>query len=127
MMVLIDTHVLIWALYDSDQLSAGAKDAIARGDCCVSIASLWEMSIKIFKGQLVLKDTILEIARRCMEMGVEILPIKPEHCQQLQVLPPYHKDPFDRMIVAQALVEGCPLVTKDENIWKGYDALQKIW
>jgi len=126
-MVLIDTHVLIWALYDSEQLSSKARDAISERNCCVSIASLWEMSIKVFNGKLILKDTILDIGRKCTEMGVDILPIRPEHCQQLQSLPLYHKDPFDRMIIAQAIVEGCPLVTKDENIWKGYDGLTKIW
>ena len=126
-MVIIDTHALIWALYAPEQLSGAAAAAIRQNDCCVSIASLWEMSIKVTKGQLVLRDTITEIARRCLDMGVDILPITPEHCQRLQQLPLYHGDPFDRLIMAQALVEDCPLVTKDEKIWKGYDEVKKIW
>ena len=85
------------------------------------------MSIKVAKGQLLLKDSIPDIAHRCTEMGVDILGITPEHCQRLQSLPTYHKDPFDRMLIAQAVVEDLPLVTKDENIWKGYDILEKIW
>lgn len=76
-MVLLDTHVLIWALYDPDQLSHAARDAIRNNDCSVSIASIWEMSIKIAKGQLVLKDTIVQIAGRCLNMGVDIMPITP--------------------------------------------------
>lgn len=69
----------------------------------------------------------MEIAERCESMGVEILAIKPEHCQRLQSLPDYHRDPFDRIIMAQSLVEGYPLVTKDENIWARYDEVKKIW
>ena len=126
-MIIIDTHVLIWALYDSDKLSHVAARAIAENDCCVSIASIWEMSIKIAKGSLRIRDSILKVAERCMEMGVEILPIKPVHCQRLQTLPVYHGDPFDRIIMAQSLEEGYPLVTRDENIWNGYPEVEKIW
>ena len=94
-MVLIDTHALIWALYDSGKLSENAASAIRENDCCVSIASLWEMSIKIARGTLRLKDSITDIARRCLAMGVDILAITPEHCQQIQALPDYHRDPFE--------------------------------
>ena len=90
-MIIIDTHVLIWALYDSEKLSSGAVRAIRENDCCVSIASLWEMSIKVAKGTLRLKESITEVARRCREMGVELLAITPEHCQKIQSLPDYHK------------------------------------
>lgn len=126
-MVLIDTHALIWALYDSGKLSEAAKQAIRQSDCCVSIASLWEMSIKMSKGSLKLRESIMEVADRCMAMGVELLGLKPEHCQKLMALPDYHRDPFDRIIMAQSLVEGFPLVTKDENIWAGYPEVEKIW
>lgn len=126
-MIIIDTHVLIWALYDSEKLSLEAARAIRDNDCCVSIASLWEMSIKAAKGALKLRETIPEVADRCREMGVELLAITPEHCQRIQSLPDHHRDPFDRIIMAQSLVEGFPLVTKDENIWNGYDEVSKIW
>ena len=125
-MVLIDTHALIWALYEPSFLTPAAKEAIMKNDCVVSIASLWEMSIKIAKGQLILKDTIVEIANRCLHMGVDILPILPEDCQRIQNLPDIHKDPFDRIIIAQALVRDIPLVTKDEYIWQ-YNSVEKIW
>ena len=126
-MVPIDTHVLIWALYDPEQLSVSAMKAIRDNDCCVSIASLWEMSVKMAKGRLKLRESIMTVAERCQAMGVEILPITPEHCERFQGLPKYHKDPFDRMIVAQSLAEGYTLVTKDENIRAGYDMIEKIW
>ena len=126
-MVIIDTHALIWALYDSGKLSPAALNAIGESECCVSIASLWEISIKQAKGALKLKDSILKIADKCEGMGVHFLPITPEHCPRIQELPDYHRDPFDRIIMAQALTEGYPLVTKDENIWVGYPQIQKIW
>ena len=124
-MILIDTHALIWALYDSEKLSPAAARAIQMNDCCISIASLWEMSIKQAKGALLLRDSIVSIATRCEEMGVDILPITPAHCQRLQSLPDYHRDPFDRIIMAQSLTEGYPLVTKDERIWAGYQEVEK--
>ena len=126
-MVLIDTHVLIWALYESGKLSDRAATAIRENDCCISIASLWEMSIKMSKGTLRLRESITAIAERCLSMGLDILAITPQHCEQIQVLPDYHHDPFDRIIIAQAMVEGYALVTRDENIWKGYDMIDKIW
>ena len=119
--------MLIWALYDSRKLSDAAARAIQESDCSVSIASLWEMSFKMSRGTLKLRDSILEIAERCESMGVEILALKPEHCHRMQSLPDYHRDPFDRIIMAQSLVEDYPLVTKDENIWAGYDEVKKIW
>ena len=126
-MILMDTHVLIWALYASDMLSKNAKEAIRDNDCCVSIASLWEMSIKMAKGTLKLRESILTVAERCQSMGVEILPITPRHCERMQSLPDYHRDPFDRIIIAQAFVEGYTLVTKDENIWNGYPEADRLW
>lgn len=126
-MIIIDTHVLIWALYDSEKLSPKAAQAIRENDCCVSIASLWEMSIKMTKGTLKLRDTILQVAAKCQEMGVEILEITPQHCEKLRTLPDYHRDPFDRIIIAQSCVEKYPLVTRDENIWAGYPEAEKIW
>ena len=126
-MVIIDTHVLIWMLYERDRLSPGALRALSSNDVCVSIVSLWEMSIKKAKGMIDFDHTIPQIADKCREMGVDILRVTPEHCQRIQTLPLYHKDPFDRMIVAQAAVEGMTLVTRDEKIWNGYPNVDKLW
>jgi len=127
MTVIIDTHVLLWMLYDVRQLSAGALRALSENDCCVSIASLWEMSIKQTLGKITLPHTIPEIADKCRQMGVDIIPIAPEHCQRIQTLPLYHNDPFDRIIMAQSLVDRRPLVTRDKKIWDGYPEIDKIW
>ena len=127
MMVIMDTHVLLWMLYDVRQLSAGALKALSENDSCVSIASLWKMSITQTLGKITLPHTILEIADKCRQMGVDIIPITPEHCQRIQTLPLYHNDPFDRTIMAQSLVEHRPLVTRDTKIWNGYPGIEKLW
>lgn len=126
-MVMIDTHVLIWMLYDVKQLSDIALKALSENDGCVSIASLWEMSIKQSLGKISLPQTIIQIADKCQQMGVDIVPIKPEHCQRIQSLPLYHNDPFDRIIIAQSMVEGYTLVTRDRKIWDGYPEVDKMW
>jgi PIN domain nuclease of toxin-antitoxin system len=117
MMVIIDTHVLLWMLYDVQQLSAGALKALSENDSCISIASLREMSIKQTLSKITLPHTIPEIADKFRQMGVDIIPITPEHCQRIQTLPLYHNDPFDRIIMAQSLVDRRPLVTRDKKIW----------
>ena len=103
-MVIIDTHVMLWMLYDVRQLSPVARKALAEEDSCVSIASLWELSIKQTLGKISLPHTIPQIAEKCKQMGVDIVPITPEHCQRIQTLPLYHNDPFDRITVRLSCV-----------------------
>lgn len=126
-MVIIDTHVLIWLLYDRNKLSERAMRTMREAEVCVSIASLWELSIKRSKGMIDLPHSIPQIANRCLEMGIEILGITPEHCQGIQKLPFFHKDPFDRMIVAQAIEEEMVLITCDEKIQLGYPMVTWLW
>lgn len=111
MMVIIDTHVLLWMFYDVRQLSAAALKALSEDDSCVSIASLWELSIKQTLGKIKLPHTIPQIAGKCRKMGIDIMSITPEHCQRIQTLPLYHSDLFDRIIMVQSLVDRLPLVT----------------
>ena len=125
-MVIIDTHVMLWMLYDVRQLSPVARKALAEEDSCVSIASLWELSIKQTLGKISLPHTIPQIAEKCKQMGVDIVPITPEHCQRIQTLPLYHNDPFDRIIMAQSLVDCRLLVTLDKKIWDGYPEVDKF-
>lgn len=129
-MVMLDTHSLLWALDEDEKLSAVARQAIADNDRCVSIASLWEMAVKASlqreERRLVLDRTIIEFAELCKELDIAILPISPEDCEQIMHLPHIHEDPFDRLIIAQAMTRGLPLVTKYENI-RQYDPLETIW
>ena len=124
-MLLIDTHILLWALYDSDKLTPKAKLAMKNEKCCVSIASLWEIAIKQSLGKLQIRQSIEEIAEQCRDNGVGIIGIEPRHCQKQIELPFLHKDPFDRIIIAQAVTEGHAIITADEHIWQ-YDVMT-LW
>ena len=125
-MILLDTCVLIWSLFESDRLSTAAKQALQENDRIVSIASLWEMSIKITLGKLHLSQTITEIAELCEKSGIDILPIIPEDCAAIQALPLIHKDPFDRIIMAQSIRKGAGIVTDDDKI-RQYRMVKTIW
>lgn len=129
-MVMIDTHILLWIFSDSERLTASARAAIDENDVCVSIASLWEMAIKASlknaDKRLELEDSIQSIADTCAAQGIDIIPITPDDCQRVRTLPHHHEDPFDRIIMAQAIERDIPLITKDENIGK-YDEVTTIW
>ena len=125
-MILLDTCALIWSLFESDRLSPSASAAIRDNDHAVSIASLWEMSIKVSLGKLELSKSITEIADLCDRCHIDILPITPQECETIQILPFIHKDPFDRIIIAQSIRHGAPIITDDEKIW-AYDNIEKIW
>lgn len=126
MICLLDTHALLWFLDDSSRLSRRAQTAIWDSDgLCVSIAAMWEIAIKQAVGRLAFMHSPSEIASICTARYIHILPILPEHLDELRDLPMIHRDPFDRLMVAQARCHGCTLVTKDENIVK-YD-VETIW
>ncbi len=110
MRLLLDTHVLIW--WDSGiELRPAVVDAIQRADqVYVSAVSGWEISIKASLGRLETTRSVMEVVR---ESGFEELPVRLAHAESLAELPPHHRDPFDRMLVAQALHEGLTLVTRD--------------
>ena len=115
--LLLDTHVLLWALEDSQALSVDARQSIAdtRNEVFVSAVSIWEMAIKRSLGKLRAPDNLADTVQ---EAGFAALPITLAHAEQAGMLPPHHRDPFDRMLVAQALAEGLVLVTDDALIPK---------
>ncbi|MBR1560189.1 MAG: type II toxin-antitoxin system VapC family toxin [Clostridia bacterium] len=129
-MLLLDTHALIWMFSDSERIPVETRKAMMENDLCVSIASLWEIGIKASlkreEKRLNINRSIIEIAGMCEQQGVGILPVTPEACDAVRTLPHIHEDPFDRMIVAQAMLGGMTLVTKDENIWK-YPEVKRLW
>ena len=115
MNLLLDTHVLIWALENNPTLSTDARDAIVDGHnmIFVSSASAWEISIKKAMGKLQTPDNLLD--------EIELhrftpLTINFDHALLAGALPDIHKDPFDRMLIAQALIERLVLVTRDDLI-----------
>ena len=113
MIYLLDTHALLWGLYDSSELSENAKMIFNTESCCISIATLWELAIKSSLGKINLNQSIQEIADTCEHSGIDLINIRTEHCQMVTKLPFIHKDPFDRMLIAQSLVENYTIVTKD--------------
>jgi len=111
--LLLDTHVLLWWLSDNPSLGARAKEAIMepRNEVYVSAASIWEITIKRSIGKLVAPDDMDSIVE---EEGMVKLPITLFHGEQAGALPEIHKDPFDRMLIAQAQAEGLVIITADE-------------
>lgn len=115
MRVLLDTHVLLWALSDDPKLSSKARRLIENAaEIYVSAATFWEMAIKVGLGKL---DADLdEIREYCLESGFVELPITSEHAIAVKDLEQHHKDPFDRLIVATAISEPMRLMTADAQI-----------
>ncbi|NMC75430.1 MAG: type II toxin-antitoxin system VapC family toxin [Geobacteraceae bacterium] len=112
MRILLDTHIYLWWLDDSPLLSAEARKMITDADSVyVSAASLWEAVIKISLGKL--EAVPSDLAEGIRESGFEPLPITPEHTLALSHLSHFHKDPFDRMLLAQSLGEPLRLLTAD--------------
>jgi PIN domain nuclease of toxin-antitoxin system len=118
--LLIDTHSLIWFFNGDKQLSPKAKTLIedTKNKKYVSIASIWEIAIKIGLEKLHFDGDTNEVAELVEQNGFQILPISVSHTVKYESLPLIHRDPFDRMLVAQAIVEKMTIVTIDDNIHK---------
>ena len=114
-MYLLDTNALLYFLYDSGKLSKKASDIIYHNDekINVSIVSMWEIAIKSSIGKLEIKSSISKIAETCEKERFDILPIKPFHLDEIGRLPAIHGDPFDRLIISQAISENLVIITKD--------------
>ena len=113
---LLDTSVIIWALADPERLSAAARQALRAGPRVLSVACYWEVVIKSQKGLLKISDPVNWWKRAGELLGGSILSIRSAHISALAAIPDLHKDPFDRMLIAQAAAEGLTLVTSDEQI-----------
>lgn len=110
--LLVDTHALLWWLVDDPSLSAQARDLIRSpvSEPLVSAATLWEIAIKKSLGKLVVPE---DLPTHIEEQGFGYLVVQPAHAWQVRELPFHHRDPFDRVLIAQALVEQLPVVTAD--------------
>jgi PIN domain nuclease of toxin-antitoxin system len=119
MKLLLDTHAFLWADAEPGKLSARARAACedAANTVLLSTASVWEMQIKVMLGKLAPRKPVRLLLEECELVGsLGILPVELEHVLRLGSLPPLHKDPFDRLLVAQALAEDCSLVSHDPAI-----------
>ncbi|MBL7718352.1 MAG: type II toxin-antitoxin system VapC family toxin [Flavipsychrobacter sp.] len=127
MAYLLDTHTLLWALSGDEYLSGKARALIVNLDneCYVSIASLWEITIKHSLGSLDLKMSLLDFFAIVERTGFTELPLSKEHLTVLNDLPFHHRDPFDRVIISQGIHEGLTIITKDRMI-ATYD-IKVVW
>ncbi len=123
MRVLLDTHVLLWSLSEPSKLSGSMRKKINAAEVYVSAASIWEISIKSAVGKLAANPA--EILSAIEPAGFSLLPISCEHAAKVAELPLLHKDPFDRMLLAQAAVEPMMLLTNDEAL-RGYGSFVTI-
>lgn len=116
MNLLLDTHAFIWWAIDPDKLSSPARTACENttNQLLLSIASVWEMQIKYQLEKLTLPKPLAELVdHQVRQNGLRLLSIELPHIYALQTLPPHHRDPFDRLIIAQATVAGLTIVTTD--------------
>jgi PIN domain nuclease of toxin-antitoxin system len=124
---LIDTQSFIWYVEDDTRLPQAIKDKMEQPSThlLVSIASLWEITIKIGLRKLKLADTLKTIFEHIETSGFEVLLIETKHLLALETLAAFHKDPFDRLIISQAISESIPIISSDEMFSKY--PLKRIW
>ena len=128
MKVLLDTHAFLWAITGDEQLSETARKTFLDpgNSLFFSAVSMWEICIKISLGKLSLKRGWLKkIQNELMINAVQWLPIEMSHCAELTKLPFHHRDPFDRMLVAQARVEDLQVLSRDVRL-SDYD-IERLW
>jgi PIN domain nuclease of toxin-antitoxin system len=128
MKVLVDTHTFLWAFLHDHRLSVKAKQVLRsdKNELVFSLVSLWEIAIKIKTGKLnTIGSSVAYIRDEMNAYGMELLPIRYEHILQLESLPHHHSDPFDRLLIAQALTESLPILTGD-RAFAGY-GVKLVW
>ena len=115
---MLDTHVALWAITDSPKLSKKSREMIElpKSSIWISAATIWEIAIKRSLGRGDMPVSSQEAMRYFGESGYRFLPVEPEHAAAVEDLPAHHADPFDRILVAQALVEPMRLITHDAMV-----------
>ena len=127
MNLLLDTHTYIWFSANKPELSGIVRKMVedSQNNSYISIASLWEMSIKISLCKLSIDKDFKEVIKDLTESGIEILPISFEHVLKSSTLPFHHRDPFDRIIIAQSMCEAMKLLSAD-TIFDDYTN-ERVW
>jgi PIN domain nuclease of toxin-antitoxin system len=123
---LLDTHTFVWFITGSDRINSKVREQIENNDNLLSIASLWEIAIKYSIGKLDLELSIEQLVEeQIIANGIELLDITTKHIAFVANLPLHHRDPFDRLIIAQARVEQIPILGVDK-IFDSY-SVQRLW
>lgn len=128
MNLLLDTHVALWAITDSPKLPKKARAMIEspKASVWISAATIWEIAIKhsLSRGDMPVSGE--DALRYFRESGYRFLPVEPEHAAAIEGLPAYHSDPFDRILVAQAVIEPMRLITHDPLVARYSDTIVEI-
>jgi PIN domain nuclease of toxin-antitoxin system len=128
MKVLLDTHAFLWLITDDERLSEKAQKTFLNSNnrLFFSVASLWEICIKKSLGKISLESEWVQTIHKEMEINaIQWLPIEMPHCVKVSELPFHHRDPFDRMLIAQAMAEDMQLLSRDSRL-SAY-AIKRIW
>jgi PIN domain nuclease of toxin-antitoxin system len=128
MKILLDTHAFLWMITDDGRLSNTARQAFmdSENTLFLSAASLWEICVKKSIGKLSLRSDWLQTIQEEIKINaIQWLPIEIPHCAAVAELPFHHRDPFDRMLIAQALVENMRLLSRD-SLFSAYD-IERVW
>lgn len=128
MRYLLDTHTFIWVIQDVSKVSPTAQKRLTEPDAelYLSLVSVWEISIKVSMGKLSMQEPLGDFLREQLALNfIDVLPISFEHLVKIRELPFHHRDPFDRLIVAQSLFENIALVGRDV-IFDRY-GVERIW
>ena len=128
MNLLLDTHVALWAITDSPRLSAQAREWIEspRATVWVSAATVWEIAIKHGLGRGDMPVSGQEALDYFRQSGYRLLAVQPEHAAAVETLPAHHADPFDRILIAQALIEPMRLLTHDSTVARYLDTIIQV-
>jgi PIN domain nuclease of toxin-antitoxin system len=128
MRLLLDTHILLWAVAQSSQLGIEARALLEDADNLLycSTASLWEIAIKSGLRRADFDVAVPALRRALTQMDIEELPVLGNHTEQLLKLPTLHKDPFDRMLVAQSMAEPLVLLTNDSVLAQYWDGVRLV-
>ncbi|HXX85726.1 MAG TPA: type II toxin-antitoxin system VapC family toxin [Casimicrobiaceae bacterium] len=128
MRLLLDTHVLLWVLGSPEKLPRSTRKIIldSANEVWFSVASIWEIAIKSQLRRVDFKVNPEQVARAAAESGLDELPIRAEHAALTARLPTHHRDPFDRLLVAQALIEPARLLTADKALRPYSDLVEVI-
>lgn len=127
MKALLDTHTFLWAISGSAKLSHRAERIfVGPNDLWLSVASIWEILIKVRIGKIQLPTpTGPYLVKKLAENRIEALPVTLDHVLRVETLPMHHSDPFDRILIAQSIEEGWPVVTSDS--WFEHYSVQVLW
>jgi PIN domain nuclease of toxin-antitoxin system len=127
MKALLDTHTFLWAIADEERLSRRAQQIYTgSNDLWLSVASMWEILIKVQAGKLPLPEPAGPyLVKKLVQNQIEVLPITMDHALGIESLPFHHRDPFDRVLIAQSIEQGWPIITADP--WFARYAIDVIW